>query len=94
VTLPRMLRPGRWEELDKDVMTTLIESVGLAPEEPRQFKKSVVAKKPELAVGKRAPRTRPGATTPGKKEVDRVGNRRSKKSAASKRRPPATRRRG
>jgi len=78
VTLPRMLRPGRWEELDKDVMTTLIESVGLAPEEPRQYKKSAPAKKPELEVGERAPRTRSG----------------TKKSAARTRRPPATRRRG
>jgi 23S rRNA pseudouridine2605 synthase len=58
VMLPRMLRPGRWEELDKDIMTALIESVGLAPEEPRQYKKSTPAKKPELEVGKRAPRTR------------------------------------
>jgi 23S rRNA pseudouridine2605 synthase len=94
VTLPRMLRPGRWEELDKDVMTALIESVGLAPEEPRQYKKSTPAKKPELEVGKRAPRTRSGTTTPRKEAVDRVGNRQSKKSAARTRRPPATRRRG
>jgi len=94
VTLPRMLRPGRWEELDKETMTALIESVGLAPEEPRQYNKSVPVKKTELAVGIRAPRTRRSATTPGKEEVDRGENRRSKKSAASKRRPPATRRRG
>ena len=33
-------------------------------------------------------------TTPGMAEVDRVGNTRSKKSAARTRRPPATRRRG
>jgi len=108
VTLPRMLRPGRWEELDKDVMAALIESVGLAPdepregrgrprreqavEEPRQYKKSAPAKKPELEVGKRAPRTR--STTPGREEVDRVGNKRPKKSAARTRRPPSTRRRG
>jgi 23S rRNA pseudouridine2605 synthase len=39
VTLPRMLRPGRWEELDKESMAALIESVGLAPEEPREYKK-------------------------------------------------------
>jgi hypothetical protein len=59
-------------------MTALIESVGLALEEPRQYKKSVPAKKPELEVGKRAPRTRSG----------------TKKSAARTRRPPTTRRRG
>ena len=79
-----------------------------AVEEPRQYKKSAPTKKPELEVGKRAPRTRsttPGReevdrvrnkrpTTPGKEEVDRVRNKRSKKSAARTRRPPATRRRG
>ncbi len=94
VTLPRMLRPGRWQELDKESMTALIQTVGLAPDEPRQYKKSVPAKKSEPVTGMRAPRTRSGATTPGKEEVDRVGNRRSKKSAARTRRPPATRRRG
>jgi 23S rRNA pseudouridine2605 synthase len=92
VTLPRMLRPGRWEELDKDVMTALIESVGLAPDEPRQHKKSAPARKPEIEVGRHAVRSRP--MTPGKDEGDRAGNRRPKKSAARARRPPATRRRG
>jgi 23S rRNA pseudouridine2605 synthase len=53
VMLPRMLRPGRWEELDKDIMTALIESVGLAPEEPRQHRKSAPAKQVEPATGKR-----------------------------------------
>jgi len=103
VALPRMLRPGRWEELDKEVMSALIESVGLAPgesrdgrgrprreqafEEPHQYNKPVPAKKPETTTGKRVPRTRPGATTPGKEKGDRVGNKRSKKSART-RRPP------
>jgi len=126
VTLPRMLRPGRWQEMDKEVMTALIECVGLAPaepkdgrgrprreqavEEPRQYNKTAPRKKPVPATGKRAARTRPGATTPGTEKVDRVGNRRSttpgtekvdrvgnrrsKKSTARTRRPPVTRRRG
>jgi 23S rRNA pseudouridine2605 synthase len=110
VTLPRMLRPGRWQELDKDVMTALIESVGLAPEEPRQYHKSAPAKKTESVAGKRNARAQPGATTrgakkgdrirnkrsttPRKQEVDRVGNKRSSKPAARTHRPPSTRRRG
>ena len=63
VTLPRMLRPGRWQELDKETMAVLIECVGLAPDEPRQHKKSTPAKKPELEVGKRGARTRPTKST-------------------------------
>jgi len=39
VTLPRLLRPGRWQELDKETMTALLDTVGLPPEEPREYKK-------------------------------------------------------
>lgn len=92
VTLPRMLRPGRWEELDPEIMTALIESVGLAPDEPRQHHKSKIAGKPEPATGKRAPRTR--LATPGRAKADRAGNKRSTKSTARKPRTPAPRRRG
>ncbi len=35
VTLPRMLRPGRWADLDAEVATALLESVGLKPEPAR-----------------------------------------------------------
>jgi 23S rRNA pseudouridine2605 synthase len=110
VTLPRMLRPGRWQELDKDVMSALIESVGLAPEEPRQFHKTAPTKKPEPVTGKRPARVQLGAktrgakkaehagnrrsSTPRKEELDRVGNKRSSKPAARIHRSPSTRRRG
>ena len=93
VALPRMLRPGRWEEMDADVMTALIESVGLAPEVPRHHKKSTSGKKPEPATGKRAPRTR--LKTPGKEKADRVANKRSAKPSLGRtRRPASTQRRG
>ncbi len=52
VKLPRLLRPGRWEELDKETMAALLASVGLPPEEPRQRKNQPTARK-------RAAHTRP-----------------------------------
>ena len=94
VALPRMLRPGRWEEMDAEVLTALVESVGLAPEVPRHHKKSVAGKKPEPATSKRAPRTR--LKTPTRKEqVNRVTNKRpAKPSPGRTRRPASTQRRG
>ena len=87
VTLPRMLRPGRWEEMDKEVMTALIESVGLAPQVPRHHKKSASGKKPESATSERTPRTR--LRTPGKEKADRAANKRPEKpSTARTRRHP------
>jgi 23S rRNA pseudouridine2605 synthase len=54
VTLPRLLRPGRWQELDKETMAALLETVGIQPEVPREHKKhKPVASQP-------APRLRPG----------------------------------
>jgi len=35
ITLPRQLRPGRWMDLEKENLATLLESVGLTAEEPR-----------------------------------------------------------
>lgn len=87
VLLPRMLRAGRWQELDDESMTALLDCVGLPAEEPRQHQKH----KPAAAA--RTRHTRPGATTSGREEVARVENKRSKKSVPRTRRPPATRRR-
>lgn len=92
VTLPRMLRPGRWEELDPELMTALVESVGLAPEAPRLHHKSTAARKSEPTTGKRAPRTRPA--TPGRAKTVRAGNKRPAKPGMRTPRSPAPRRRG
>lgn len=40
VTLPRLLRPGRWMDLDKEQAAQLLASVGLKVEEPRTARES------------------------------------------------------
>lgn len=90
VTLPRLLRPGRWQELDKDVMSALIESVGLAAEAPRQYHKPAPVRKPEPVAGKRTPRARL-SSKPHTKSGSKPG---MKASGPRSRRPPASRRRG
>ena len=66
VPLPRMLRPGRWEELDPALLTALLETVGLPPEAPRQYKHhKATASKPDI-------QTRPGAKRPKKKSAPRT----------------------
>lgn len=67
VTLPRMVRPGRWEELDPEVLTTLLETVGLPPDEPRPYHKQ---KKPRAENS--TTRARPAVQRHEKKSAPRT----------------------
>jgi 23S rRNA pseudouridine2605 synthase len=68
VTLPRQLRAGRWMDLDADVETALLESVGIKPEPVRPAVRSRATAKPGRSGSSRneAPRTRRGAKPPAR----------------------------
>lgn len=58
VSLPRMLRPGRWADLDAETAAALLESVGLKPEPAR------VVARPPAGKGERHPRPERNNTSP------------------------------
>jgi 23S rRNA pseudouridine2605 synthase len=62
VSLPRQLRPGRWMDLDVDVATALLTSVGMKPE-PARPRRPARAARERRAVPKKPPRTRRKAPT-------------------------------
>ena len=80
VTLPRLLRPGRWAELDKDTAALLLRSVGIEPDESRgqrerarpAAKPGAVAAKPQRAVGTSRRATGKPARAAGSKTAART----------------------
>jgi 23S rRNA pseudouridine2605 synthase len=87
VTLPRLLRPGRWAELDKDTAALLLESVGIEPDEPRgQRERAHPAVKPEAAA---KPRRAVGTS---RRATGKPGRAAGSKTTARTRRKAAPRR--
>lgn len=62
VTLPRLLRPGRWQELERDGVAALATLAGLAEEEaprtPRAARGRAAARKPRTSAPPRRARTK------------------------------------
>jgi 23S rRNA pseudouridine2605 synthase len=71
VTLPRLLRPGRWMDLEKDTANALLESVGMKPQVKAE-------RKPSSAV-----RTRTAGKTGKKKQAATKAPPRSRRKQAS-----------
>ena len=58
MTLPRLLRPGRWMDLEKDTANALLESVGMKPEPKAE-------RKPRASVRTRTGAAKSGSTRTG-----------------------------